>query len=87
MAKWGRRVRRASIPALWDDVTSVTEPEDKACLFVCIFFPPPTTTCPQLRQPRHASLTVCQPISKEELKKAIKGTSNTSAPGLSDVGY
>jgi len=88
---WYRGVRKSRTPALLNpDGTISSTTQDKATSLMTNWFPPVqpipgsfiTDFTERLPQTRPLA-----PVTKEEVLKALKGTSNTSAPGLSKLNY
>lgn len=85
MAKWGQGSRPAPVASLRRaDTTMADDPLSKADTFSSTFFPlPPPITPPMAAPPSPPSA----PITPDEVWEALRHTSNTSAPGISGIGY
>jgi ribonuclease HI len=87
---WYKGIRKYTIPHLeTPDGSKAVSPQDKCTLFHSAFFPPPPHVHVDEFNPEipNADTRPFQDITLQEVKKAIKNVSNTSAPGLSGVGY
>ena len=87
-AKRGLGIRPTPVPSLKrSDGSFTTTEEEKGELFKSTYFPPPPPLPVGGFGQRRPPPTSAPPILLKELKDALAGTSNLSAPGLSGVGY
>ena len=87
---WHKGVRKYTVPHLENpDGSKAVTPQDKCSLFHSSFFPPPPHVQVEDFDPDvpNANTRSFQDITFQEVERAIKNISNTSAPGLSGVGY
>lgn len=87
---WYKGVRKYTIPHLENpDGSKAVSPQDKCSLFHSSFFPPPPHVQVDDFDPKipNANTRPFQDITFQEVERVIKNISNTSAPGLSGVGY
>lgn len=88
MAKWAMGTRRAPIPSLVTGHSTTNSPAEKASAFRSKYFSTqPSAALP----PTYSFVGACpmrdHPILMEELDHALNLTSNSSAPGITGVGY
>ena len=88
---WYRGVRKSVTPSLrCPDLMWASSSQEKAELLSLTWFPPPAIISGQFAIPAdfyNPSSRPFIPISDKEIHNALSGTSNTSAPGLSDLNY
>lgn len=89
---WYRGVRKTRTPALINpDSTIATTTQDKATLLMQNWFLPvtpiPGSFVTNMLEPLPNISRPFSKVTKEEINKALKTTSNTSAPGLSSLNY
>ena len=87
---WYRGIRRYTIPHLsTPDGTRLIEPEHKCQLFHATFFvpPPPVPVDPIDPLSKRANTRPFQEVTHEEVDRALRSSSNMSAPGPSGINY
>jgi ribonuclease HI len=88
---WYRGIRKTVTPSLKrPDLSWASTSQEKVSLLSETWFPPPAILPDNFSVPLHSSNPLSRPfvpVTNEEIDNALKGTSNTSAPGLSGLNY
>jgi ribonuclease HI len=89
LTRWITGKRTTQTPPIRTSQGLATEPESQCRAFADAFFPRqiPNVNCHQPDDPPACPPRAFQPITQQEIGKALADTSNTSVPGPSGIGY
>jgi ribonuclease HI len=89
MIKWSQGKRAKKTPPISGAVGTASTPKEKARAFAMAFFPSNSPPAADLNDHELTSHDprVHVPLVYDELEDALRGCSNTSAPGISEIGY